>query len=383
MKESDDKMKIVVAVDSFKGSLTSLEAGEAIKEGILKAGAHEVIVKPLADGGEGTTEAFVTGYGGERIRIPVQGPLGKEVHAAYGYLKEEKMAIMEMASSSGITLIREEEKDPMKTSTFGFGEMIIDALEKGCRRFLLGIGGSATNDGGIGMLTALGFAFLDQDGERVSPDGEGLLRIRSVSTEDAHPLLSKASFQVACDVNNPLLGPNGATSIYGPQKGVTEHTKPLLEEGMRNYADVTAEVIGKDYRNHPGAGAAGGLGFALLGYLQAELKEGISLVLEAIGLEEDLQDADLVFTGEGRIDAQSAMGKAPGGVADLAGKYGVKVIALGGSVSRDVDTLNSMGIHACFSILNEIVSLEEAMDEKVARKNLIQTAQQIMRLLDQ
>ncbi|WP_242694003.1 glycerate kinase [Proteiniclasticum aestuarii] len=383
MKESDDKMKIVVAVDSFKGSLTSLEAGEAIKEGILKAGAHEVIVKPLADGGEGTTEAFVTGYGGEFIRIPVQGPLGKEVHAAYGYLRKEKMAIMEMASSSGITLIREEEKNPMKTSTFGFGEMIIDALEKGCRRFLLGIGGSATNDGGIGMLTALGFAFLDQDGERVSPDGEGLARIRSVSTEHVHPLLSKASFQVACDVNNPLLGPNGATSIYGPQKGVTEHTKPLLEEGMRNYADVTAQTIGKDFRNHPGAGAAGGLGFALLGYLQAELKEGITLVLEAIGLNEDLQDADLVFTGEGRIDAQSAMGKAPGGVAQLAGKYGVKVIALGGSVSRDVDTLNSMGIHACFSILNEIVSLEEAMDKEVARKNLIQTAQQIMRLLDQ
>lgn len=383
MNGSDDKMKIVVAIDSFKGSLTSLEAGEAIKEGILKTGSHEVSVKPLADGGEGTTEAFVTGYGGEFISCLVKGPLGKEVDATYGYLQEKKMAIIEMASSSGITLITEEEKNPLKTSTFGFGEMIADAMEKGCRNFLLGIGGSATNDGGIGMLSALGFEFLDQNGERVSPDGEGLSKIASVRKENVHPLLSSATFQVACDVNNPLLGPNGATSIYGPQKGVTELTKPVLEDGMSNYADVTSAATGSDYRDYPGAGAAGGLGFALLSYLGAELKEGVALVLEAINLEAELKDADLVFTGEGRIDAQSAMGKAPGGVIKLAKKYGAKVIALGGSVSRDVETLNEMGLDACFSILNEIVSLEEAMDKDTARKNLIQTTEQIMRLFDQ
>ncbi|HSL86696.1 MAG TPA: glycerate kinase, partial [Bacteroidales bacterium] len=191
------------------------------------------------------------------------------------------------------------------------------------------------------------------------------------------------SFQVACDVNNPLLGVNGATHIYGPQKGVTETLKPVLEEGMKNYADVTAETLGQDFRDYPGVGAAGGLGFALMSYLSAELKEGVKLVLEAIDLEEDLKDADLVFTGEGRIDAQSAMGKAPGGVLMLSKKYGAKVIALGGSVSEDAHLLNEMGMDACFSILNEIVSLEEAMKYETARKNLVQTTVQIMRLIQQ
>ncbi len=374
-------MKVVVAVDSFKGSLTSLEAGEAIKEGILKVGSHDVIVKPLADGGEGTTEAFVTGYGGEFISIPVKGPLGKEVNATYGYLEEKKMAIIEMASSSGITLIKAEERDPFKTSTYGFGEMIINALERGCTHFLLGIGGSATNDGGIGMLSALGFEFLDKSGDKVPLGGEGLSRISMVKNDKVNPKLKDATFQVACDVNNPLLGENGATYIYGPQKGVTVMTRPILEEGMRNYADVTSRFTAKDFKEYPGAGAAGGLGFALMSYLNAELKEGVTLVLEAINLEEDLKDADLVFTGEGRLDAQSAMGKAPEGVLKLAKKYGAKVIAIGGSVSPDAEVLNEMGMDACFSILNEIVSLEQAMDKDTAHKNIVQTIIQIMRLL--
>ena len=375
-------MKIVVAVDSFKGSLTSLEAGEAIKEGVLRAGSHDVIVKPLADGGEGTTEAFVTGYGGEFVKVSVQGPLGKEVCATYGYLEEKKMAIIEMASSSGITLIKNEERDPLKTSTYGFGEMIVNALEMGCENFLLGIGGSATNDGGIGMLSALGYEFLDENGKNVFLGGQGLVSIRSVKKELIHPKLSQATFQVACDVNNPLLGENGATFIYGPQKGVTGTTRPLLEEGMKNYANVTKMFTAKDFKDYPGAGAAGGLGFALMSYLNAELKEGVTLVLEAINLEEDLKEADLIFTGEGRLDAQSAMGKAPGGVLKLAKKYGIKVIALGGSVSSDVQILNEMGLDACFSILNEIVSLERAMDKDVARKNIVQTTLQIMRLIN-
>lgn len=374
-------MKIVVAVDSFKGSLTSLEAGEAIKEGILKTGQHEVSVKPLADGGEGTTEAFVTGYGGVFVTIPVSGPLGKEVRATYGYLKERNMAIIEMASSSGITLIREDEKDPLKASTYGFGEMIAHALDKGVREFLLGIGGSATNDGGMGMLCALGYEFLDHKGDVLLPSGEALREIRSVRFTKVNPLLSGAGFKVACDVNNPLLGPNGATAVYGPQKGVTEALKPVLEEGMKNFAEVTRENIGTEYREYKGAGAAGGLGFALVSYLHAELKEGVKLVLDAIKLEEDLKDADLVFTGEGRIDAQSAMGKAPEGVLRLAKKYGARVIALGGSVTSDVHLLNEMGMDACFSILNEIVSLEEAMNKETARRNLIQTTQQIMRII--
>lgn len=375
-------MKIVVAVDSFKGSLSSLEAGEAIREGILKTGQHEVSVKPLADGGEGTTEAFVTGYGGEFVTIPVRGPLGKEVPATYGYLKERNMAIIEMASSSGITLISEQEKDPMKASTYGFGEMIAHALNEGVTQFILGIGGSATNDGGMGMLSALGFEFLDDSGSLLEPSGEALSKVRSVRLCRGNSRLKEASFKVACDVNNPLLGPNGATAVYGPQKGVTEDLRPLLEEGMRNYAEVTCENLGTDYRDHPGAGAAGGLGFALISYLGAELKEGVKLVLEAIKLEDDLEGADLVFTGEGRIDAQSAMGKAPGGVLKLAKKHGAKVIALGGSVSPDAELLNELGMDGCFSILNEIVSLEEAMKKETARRNLIQTTIQIMRLLN-
>lgn len=373
-------MKIVVAIDSFKGSLTSLEAGEAIKEGILKTGQHEVLVKPLADGGEGTTEAFVTGYGGEFVTIPVKGPLGKEVEATYGYLKERNLAIIEMASSSGITLIKEEEKDPLKASTYGFGEMITSALDQGVSSFILGIGGSATNDGGMGMLAALGYEFLDEKGALLTPSGASLEKIREVRAEKVSEKLSLATFQVACDVNNPLLGENGATAVYGPQKGVTETLRPVLENGMRNFAEVTEKTLGTDHRDHPGAGAAGGLGFALMSYLNAGLKEGVKLVLDAINLDEGLRGAELVFTGEGRIDAQSAMGKAPSGVLNLAKKHGAKVIALGGSVSPDVHLLNEMGMDGCFSILNEIVSLEEAMNKETARRNLIQTTTQIMRL---
>ena len=374
-------MKIVVAIDSFKGSLSSLEAGEAVKEGILKATDAEVLVRPMADGGEGTTEAFVTGYGGEFVSVPVSGPLGIEVLATYGYLAEKETAIMEMASSSGITLVKEGDKDPLKASTYGFGQLIGHALDKGCRNFILGIGGSATNDGGEGMLMALGYEFLDEEGKLVPLGGEALGKIRSIGSLHVHPKLSDARFSVACDVNNPLLGERGATFIYGPQKGVTDTTRPILEAAMKNFADITSETLGQDHRNHPGAGAAGGLGFALMSYMNAELKEGVSLVLEAIRLEEELMDADLVFTGEGRIDAQSAMGKAPGGVLKLAKKHGVRVIGLGGSVTADAHLLNDMGMDACFSILNEIVSLEEAMNRDTARKNLIQTTEQIMRLL--
>lgn len=374
-------MKIIVAIDSFKGSLSSLEAGEAVKEGILKATDAKVIVRPMADGGEGTTEAFVTGYGGEFIEVPVSGPLGREVLAVYGYLAEKETAIMEMASSSGITLVKAEERDPLLASTYGFGQLISHALDKGCRNFILGIGGSATNDGGVGMLMALGFEFLDEEGQRVPLGGEALKRIRTVKSENVHPKLSSATFSVACDVNNPLLGERGATYIYGPQKGVTEATRPLLESAMKNFADVTEDASGTDHREYPGAGAAGGLGFALMSYMGAELKEGVALVLDAINLEEDLVDADLVFTGEGRIDAQSAMGKAPGGVLKLAKKHGVRVIGLGGSVTADAHLLNDMGMDACFSILNEIVSLEEAMDKETARGNLIRTTEQIMRLI--
>lgn len=374
-------MRAVVAMDSFKGSLTSLEAGNAVKKGILQAASCEVVVKALADGGEGTTEAFVEGYGGEIVAVNVEGPYGRLVEATYGWLKDKQMAIMEMASSSGIMLAKKSEMNPLKASTFGFGEMILDAVERGARSFLLGIGGSATNDGGLGMLTALGYEFLDKEGVPVDKTGESLGKICSVSFEKVHPLISQCTFQVACDVNNPLLGERGATAVYGPQKGVTPETGKVLEEGLLNFSKVTRDALHRDHSDSSGAGAAGGLGFALLSYLNAELKEGVKLVLEAVKLEEDVKHADIIFTGEGRIDAQSSMGKAPMGVMELAKKYNKRVIALGGSVTKEISKLNELGMDACFSILNEVVTLEEAMKKETAEKNLTQTASQIMRLL--
>lgn len=374
-------MKVVVAMDSFKGSLTSLEAGNAVKEGISSVASCQVAVKALADGGEGTTEAFVEGYGGEKIRVTVEGPYGRPVEATYGWLPEKNLAIMEMAAASGILLAEKSEMNPLKASTYGFGEMILDAMGRGARHFILGIGGSATNDGGLGMLTALGYQFLKEDGTPAGKVGESLQEISSVSFGTVHPLVSACTFQVACDVNNPLLGERGATAVYGPQKGVTEETGELLEKGLLNFSEVTASALSVDHREAPGAGAAGGLGFALLSYLKAELKEGVKLVLEAVKLEEDVKAADLVITGEGRIDAQSSMGKAPMGVMQLAKKHNKRVIALGGSVTKDISKLNELGMDACFSILSEVVTLEEAMERETAERNLRQTAAQIMRLL--
>ncbi|WP_058485107.1 glycerate kinase family protein [Defluviitalea phaphyphila] len=374
-------MKVVIAIDSLKGSLSSIEAGKAIKEGILRAINAEVVIKPLADGGEGTTEAFVEGFGGEYISVDVTGPLGKPVKATYGYLKESKTAIMEMAAASGITLVDPREKNPMKATSYGVGEMIKDAIKKGCRQFILGIGGSATNDGGIGMLAALGFEFLDSKGKAVSYDGEGLAHITSIKTDKVLKELRECKFKIACDVNNPLYGPNGATYVFGPQKGVTNEMKEILDNGMKNYAKVTKLFMKNDYAKEPGAGAAGGLGFACISYLNATLEPGISLILDAINLENDLKDADYVITGEGRLDYQTSMGKAPIGVAKLAKKYNCKVIALAGSVTKDAIKCNEEGIDAYFSILTQVVSLKEAMDKEIARSNIIQTTEQIFKLI--
>lgn len=374
-------MKVVVAIDSLKGSLSSIEAGLAIKEGILNVTDAEVVIKPLADGGEGTTEAFVEGFGGEYISIVVTGPLGIPVTATYGYLEQNKMAIIEMAAASGITLIKDGEKNPMEATTYGVGELIKDAIKRGCHQFILGIGGSATNDGGIGMLTALGFEFLNTKGESVSCNGAGLAHIVSIKTDKVLPELQGCKFKVACDVNNPLYGLNGATYVFGPQKGVTNEMKDILDNGMKNYANMTKKYMKNDYVEAPGAGAAGGLGFACISYLNAELTPGISLVLDAIKLEKDLKDTDYVITGEGRLDYQTAMGKAPIGVAKLAKKYNAKVIALAGSITKDVTRCNEEGIDACFSILTQVVSLDEAMKKEIARNNMIQTTEQIFRLI--
>lgn len=375
-------MKVVIAIDSLKGSLSSMEAGTAIKDGILAAKPDaEVIVKPLADGGEGTTDALIEGMNGERIDLTVTGPMHTPVDAYYGYLKDTNTAVMEMASAAGITLVPDSEKNPLLATSYGVGEMINDAIQRGCRNFIIGIGGSVTNDGGIGMLKALGVRFLDENGEDAGEGGQALAKVARIDVSGMNPLLKECHIQVACDVNNPLCGENGSTYVYGPQKGVTEDMKKTLDEAMVHFARVTSETLENDYMNTPGAGAAGGLGYAFLAYTGAALTPGIELILDAVGLEEELSGADVVVTGEGRLDFQTAMGKAPVGVARLAKKYNAKVIAFAGSVTKEATACNKEGIDAFFPILRSACTLAEAMDPVAARNNMTATVEQVFRLL--
>lgn len=375
-------MKVVIAIDSLKGSLSSMEAGTAIKDGILAAKPDaEVIVKPLADGGEGTTDALIEGMNGERIDLTVTGPMHTPVDAYYGYLKDTNTAVMEMASAAGITLVPDSEKNPLLATSYGVGEMINDAIQRGCRNFIIGIGGSVTNDGGIGMLKALGVRFLDENGEDAGEGGQALAKVARIDVSGMNPLLKECHIQVACDVNNPLCGENGSTYVYGPQKGVTEDMKKTLDEAMAHFARVTSETLENDYMNTPGVGAAGGLGYAFLAYTGAALTPGIELILDAVGLEEELSGADVVVTGEGRLDFQTAMGKAPVGVARLAKKYNAKVIAFAGSVTKEATACNKEGIDAFFPILRSVCTLAEAMDPVAARNNMTATVEQVFRLL--
>ncbi|SHO53342.1 glycerate kinase family protein [Anaerocolumna xylanovorans] len=375
-------MKVVVAMDSFKGSLTSMEAGNAVKEGIQRVSEDaKIIIKPLGDGGEGTAEALLNGMGGRKVFKMVTGPMGKPVEAMYGILSDDKTAVIEMAQAAGITLCRVKERNPMTATTFGVGEMILDAMKNGCRNFLVGIGGSATNDGGTGLLMALGYEFFDKTGEKVEQGGGSLKDIAGISCENVPADLAECRFHIACDVSNPLCGPLGATHVFGPQKGALADDLEVLEAGMRNYAALTKKFTGTDYSGYPGAGAAGGLGFCFLAYLKGQLMPGIEMVMKAVNLEEEIKDADYIITGEGRLDGQSGMGKAPVGVAKLAKRYGRKVIAFAGSVTREAAECNRMGIDAFFPVIREIVTLEEAMNSKNAADNLRDTAEQVFRLL--
>lgn len=376
-------MKVVVAIDSFKGSLTSMEAGRAAMEGIQRAcPMARVVVKPLADGGEGTTEALVEGLGGEYVSVMVTGPLKELVRAKYGILRDSKTAVIEMAEAAGITLVPKEEQNPLDATTYGVGEMILDAVKKGCREFIIGLGGSATTDGGVGMLQALGFQFTDLDGCSVGCGIRNLDKIAHIDGEKVPGELSACHFQVACDVRNPLCGENGAVYIFGPQKGVLEEQKQELDEKMAHYARLSADFCGADNRFREGAGAAGGMGFAFMSYLpNVELKPGIDIVLAAADLEADIREADIVVTGEGRLDAQTAMGKAPAGIAALAEKYGKKVVAFAGSVTDDAGACNAKGINAFFPIVRGAVTLEEAMEPENARKNMRLAVEQVFRLI--
>lgn len=288
---------------------------------------------------------------------------------------------MEMASAAGITLVPDEEKNPLLATTYGVGEMIANAMELGCRNFIIGIGGSATNDGGIGMLKALGYEFFDKNGEDAGEGGQALAKVSSINTKNRNPLISECTFRIACDVNNPLCGENGATYIYGPQKGVTDGFKANLDAGMANFSKVTAAALGHDDSKIAGVGAAGGLGFAFLSYIGAELTPGIELILNAVGLEDELKNADIAVTGEGRLDHQTAMGKAPVGVARLAKQYAAKVVAFAGAVTEGAVACNDAGIDAFFPIIRGITTLEEAMNKENAHKNMAAATEQVFRLL--
>ena len=373
-------MKAVVVMDSLKGSLSSMEAGEAAKAGILAANPEAtVIVKPLADGGEGTTEALVCGLNGRLKTIQVTGPIYEPVIAQYGIIDE--VAVIEMAQAAGLPQVPTEKRNPLVTTTYGVGEMIKACVESGCKKFIIGIGGSATNDAGIGMLMALGYKFLDANGQEVVQGGQGLSQIVSIDASDVLPGLSSCEFKIACDVTNPLYGEQGAAYIYAPQKGATPEIVKTLDDGLRHFARIVEWDQKADFANLPGAGAAGGLGFAFTAFLNGTLQSGVQLILEETKLEEVLKGADYVLTGEGRLDHQTAMGKAPIGVAKLAKKYNCKVIGVAGATTNDAKKCNEEGMDAYFSIVNSAMSLEEAMKPEVAYENMKQTTQQIFNLI--
>ena len=374
-------MKVTISIDSFKGSLSSVMAGEAVREAVntVFPGAKTHIV-PLADGGEGTLDAIISATDGRRIRTSVLDPLGRDIDAEYGVINGNT-ADIEMATASGITLLSDAERNPMKTTTYGVGQLIRHAIDTGCRKFIIGIGGSATNDGGCGMLSALGFELLDSEGKEIPLGAEGLANLSKIKTETALGALCECEFLVACDVKNPLCGKQGCSAVYGPQKGASDKDIILMDGWLRNYARLAEGVLLKDYSQAEGAGAAGGLGFALIAFLGAELLPGIELIADTVGLEEEIRESDLVITGEGRLDGQTGMGKAPVGVAKIAKKYGKPVLAFSGAVSEDATALNGCGIDAFFPIIPRPTSLSEAMDIDTAYKNLKRTAEQAMRLI--
>ena len=380
-------MKVVVAIDSFKGSLSSMEAGQAIEEGVKCVYQNaEVVVRPLADGGEGTVEALVEGMGGIFVTKEVTGPLGEKVEAIYGIIESKddlsKTAIIEMSAAAGITLVPEESRNPMNTTTYGVGELILDAIERGCRHFIVGIGGSATNDGGVGMLQALGYDFVTREGKAISYGGNGLRELARIEETNVHPKLKECTFKVACDVTNPLCGENGSSAIFGPQKGATPEMVQELDQLLLHYAELSKGIHSNADRFYPGTGAAGGMGFAFLTYTNATLESGIQIVLTETKLEELITTADFVVTGEGRLDGQTALGKAPIGVATLAKKHQKKVLAFAGAVTPDAKECNQYGIDAFFPILRGVVTLKEAMNKEVAHQNMVDTVEQVFRVVE-
>ncbi|NGZ76425.1 glycerate kinase [Saccharibacillus alkalitolerans] len=375
-------MKFVLAPDSFKESMTAKEAAEAMRSGIKQVFPDaECVMAPMADGGEGTVESLVDYTGGRMIRLRVTGPLGTPVDAEYGLSGDGQTAIIEMASASGIHLVKPQDRDPLLTTTYGTGELIRDALDRGARHVLMGIGGSVTNDGGAGMLQALGVSLTDEEGRELSFGGGALNRLRRIDVSGLDVRLRDTRVEVACDVTNPLTGTNGASRVFGPQKGASPEMVEELDRGLSRYADVIFEQTGRDVSKAAGAGAAGGLGAGLLAFLDAELKRGVELVIEYTALKEQMKGADYVFTGEGSIDRQTRFGKTPYGVADAARELGIPVIAFAGRIGEGAEELYDCGFTAVIGILREAGSLEQALQE--GRANLAFAAQNICRAIRQ
>ena len=374
-------MKVTVAIDSFKGSLSSLQAGSAVSEGIKRVFPNSnVKIFPIADGGEGTVDAMSTIEGSTKQNVKVHGPLNTQVCAEYVII--ENTAVIEMSAAAGITLIDKKDLNPLETTTYGVGEIISDAIDKGCRNFIIGIGGSATNDGGVGMLKALGFEFKDCQGNEIPLGAKGLQNLHSIKTENVVKEIKECTFRIACDVKNPLCGDNGCSAVYGPQKGATPQMIKDMDKWLSDYAEIAKTINTDANPDFPGAGAAGGMGFAFSAFLNGELKPGIELIMSEINLESHIKDADIVITGEGRLDGQSAMGKVPVGVAKLAKKYNKPVIAFAGAVTDDAKTLNQCGIDAFFPVLKGICTLEEAMDTNTAYTNLADTCEQVFKVIN-
>ena len=373
-------MKILVAPDSYKGSLTSPQVCAAIAAGIARVAPEAIMdLIPMADGGDGTVEAVLAATGAKAVLAVVSGPLGAPVRAQFAYIPKSETAVIEMASASGLTLLDNKALNPLRTSTYGTGQLIRCALDLGCQRLVIGIGGSATNDAGSGMACALGVRFLDKEGNELPAGGEALSRLASIDVSGIDQRLSLCQVDVACDVNNPLYGPNGAAEVYGPQKGATPEMIRTLDDSMMQFARVLLEQHGIDVAHVPGAGAAGGLGAGLMAFLKATLRSGVDMIAELVGLQEKIQQADLVITGEGRLDAQSSMGKTVQGVARLSHAQGVPVVALVGSLDPGSLSAGGLaGLTAAFSVLPGPSSLDQAMLD--AADNVRSTAAQVVRL---
>ncbi|WP_255991969.1 glycerate kinase [Chitinolyticbacter albus] len=368
--------KIVIAPDSFKETLSALDVAHTIAEAMrpLLPGV-ELVEVPVADGGEGTLDALVDATGGTRHRFPVLGPLGEQVDAVWGMLGDGKTAVIEMAAASGIALVPAAQRNPLVTSTEGTGQLIRAALDSGARHFILAIGGSATNDGGTGMLRALGARFLDAAAQDLPVGGAALTRLERIDLTGFDARIAECNFEIACDVDNPLTGPRGASAVFGPQKGATPEMVAKLDQALGNYARVIREQLGREVETASGAGAAGGMGAASLAFFNGKLRRGVDIVLDACALESILAGADLVITGEGRLDGQTIFGKTPIGVAKLAKRFNLPVIAIGGCLREDVDVVHEHGIDAVFDCVHKAMPLEEALAG--AHDNLARVARNI------